>query len=91
MLISKQRSKLLTIYSLFTLDATWSTVNTLGATLGTITFYLIETTFNAFANRADPDQAALVSRSMKYDISVDLTSNFFVLCTNMKVCLYNYS
>ena len=24
-----------------------------------ITFYLIETPFNAFANRADPDQAAL--------------------------------
>ena len=32
---------------------------------------------------------------MKYDKSdptqVDLTSNFFVLCTNMKVYLYNYS
>ena len=25
-----------------------------------ITFYLIETPFNAFANRVDPDQAALV-------------------------------
>ena len=31
----------------------------------------------------------------KYDISdptlVDLTSNFFVLCTNMKIYLYDYS
>ena len=25
-----------------------------------ITFYLIETPFDAFANRADPDQAALI-------------------------------
>ena len=25
-----------------------------------LTIYLIETPFNAFANRADPDQAALV-------------------------------
>ena len=33
--------------------------------------------------------------AMKYDISdptlVDLTSNFFVLCTTMKIYLYNYS
>ena len=32
---------------------------------------------------------------MEYDTSdptlVDLTSNFFVLCTNMKVLIYNYS
>ena len=61
--------------------------------------------FNAFANRADSDQAALVRAAcsgsslfaieIKYDISdptlVDLTNNFFVLCTNMKVHLYNYS
>ena len=26
-----------------------------------LTLYLIETTLNAFANKADPDQAALVS------------------------------
>ena len=56
------------------------------------------------ANRADSDQATLVralpdqSYSVclwKYDIpdptQVDLTSNFFVLCTNVKVYLYNYS
>ena len=29
---------------------------------------------------------------MRYDPTiVDLTSNFFVLCTNVKVYLYNYS
>ena len=28
--------------------------------LGILTFYLIEMPFKAFANRADPDQAALV-------------------------------
>ena len=33
--------------------------NTFTAQL-TLTFYLIETPFNTFANRADPDQAALV-------------------------------
>ena len=62
--------------------------------------------FNAFANRSDPDQAALVRAKSclirvysvclwKCDISdptlVDLTSNVFVLYTNMKVYLYNYS
>ena len=31
-----------------------------GDTISELTFYLIETPFNAFANRADPDQAALV-------------------------------
>ena len=60
-----------------------------------LTLYLIETPFNAFANRAGPDQAALVRTTWsgstlfaygwKYDISdptiVDLTSNFFALCT----------
>ena len=55
----------------------------------------------AFANRVDTDQAALVRVSAstlfayRNDISdptlVDLTSNFFVLCTNMKAYLYNYS
>ena len=38
-----------------------------------LTFYLIETPFNAFANRADTDQAALIRVysvcSWKYDIS----------------------
>ena len=60
--------------------------------------------FNAIANRADPDQAALVKSCLirvysvclwKYEISdpthVDLTSNFFVLCTKVKVYIYNYS
>ena len=58
------------------------------ASAGTLTLYLIE---NTFANRADPDQAALVDDSVclwQYDISdpiqVDLTSNFF---TNIKVYL----
>ena len=65
------------------------------ASAGTLTLYLIETPFNTFANRADPDQAALVDDSVclwQYDISdpiqVDLTSNFF---TNIKVYLFNYS
>ena len=52
----------------------------------------IEVPFNAFANRADPDQAALVrvassgstlfayGNMIRYDPTlVDLTSNFFVL------------
>ena len=60
--------------------------------------------FNTFANRADPDQEALVraARSgsallaygimIRYDsMLVERTSNFFVLCTNVKVYLYNYS
>ena len=65
-----------------------------------LTLYLIERPFNAFANRADPDQLELQDEGQlclikwKYDISdptlADLTSNFFVLCTNMKVYLYNY-
>ena len=65
------------------------------ASAGTLTLYLIETPFNTFANRADPDQAALVDDSVclwQYDISdpiqVDLTSNFF---DNIKVYLFNYS
>ena len=69
------------------------------------TLYLIETPFNTFANKADPDQAALVRAAwsgstlvclwkniIRYDPTlVDLTSHFFVLCTNVKVYLYNYS
>ena len=51
-----------------------------------------------FANRADPDQTALVRAAssgstlfaygnlISYDPTlVDQTNNFFVLCTNMKV------
>ena len=70
----------------------------------TLTLYQIEMPFNTFANRADPDQAALVRAARSgstlfvygnmigYDLKlVDLTSNFFVLRTNMKVNLYNYS
>ena len=60
--------------------------------------------FNAFSNRADPDQAAFFRAALsgstlfaygnmiRYDPTlVDLTSNFCVLCTNVKVYLYNYS
>ena len=50
-----------------------------------LTLYLIETLFNAFANRADPDQGLLCLLMEKYDISdltlVDPIRNFFVLCT----------
>ena len=62
----------------------------------------IETHFNTFANRADPDQTSLVkaawsgSSQFAYEhmircdhTLVGLTSNFFVLCTNVKVYLYN--
>ena len=59
-----------------------------------ITFYLIETPVNAFVNKADTDQACLIESTLsaygniRYDPTlVDLTSNFFVLCTNMKVYL----
>ena len=68
-----------------------------------ITLYLIKTHFNTFASRAEPDQAALVRAAwsgttllaygnmIRYDhILVDLTCNFLVLCTNVKVYLYNY-
>ena len=70
----------------------------------TLKLYLIETPFNTFANRADPDHAALVraarseSTLFAYEnmiryapTLVDLTSDFFVLCKNLKVYLYNYS
>ena len=66
----------------------------------TIIIYLLETSFNAFANRAYPDQAALLLIRVfsiclwKYDVSgptlVGLTSNLLVLCTNVKVYLYKY-
>ena len=58
--------------------------------------YLIETPFNSFANRANPDQALVRAassgttlfayRSMIYLILYWwTTNNFFVLCTNMKM------
>ena len=67
-----------------------------------LTLHLIETPFTASTNRADPDQAALVRAAwsestlfaygnMVYPTLVDRTSNFFVLCTNVKVYLYKYS
>ena len=72
---------------------------TLPAWLG-LTLYLIEAPFDAFANWADPDQAALIRAAwsgstlfaygtmIRYDPTlVGLTSNFFVLCTDMKVYL----
>ena len=69
-----------------------------------LTLYLIEMPFNTFENREDPDQAAFVRAAwsesplfaygnmIRNDPTlVDLTSNFFVLSTIMKVYLYNYS
>ena len=59
-----------------------------------LTLYLIETPLNTLANSADPDQAALTPDQdlWKYNpTQVDLTSNFCVLCTNVKVYLCNYS
>ena len=68
-----------------------------------LTLYPIETPFDAFANRADPDQAALIRAAcsgstlfngnmIRYDHTlVHMTSNFFVLCTKVKVYLMNYS
>ena len=63
--------------------------------------YLIETPFNSFGNRAYPDQAALVRDDLRYftygnmirfiPTLMDLTSIFIVLCTNVKVYLYNNS
>ena len=57
-----------------------------------------------FANRVDPDQAARVRAAcsastlfaygnmIRYDPTlVELTSNFFVLHTNVKVYLHSYS
>ena len=67
--------------------------------LHSLTLYLREKPFNTFANRADPDQAAHKSCLIKvYSVCLwkynptlgDLTSNFFVLYTNVKVHLYNY-
>ena len=68
-----------------------------------LTLYPKETPFNSFANRVDSDQAALVrgARSgstlfayvnmIRYaPLLVDLTDNFFVLCTNVKVNLHVY-
>ena len=55
--------------------------------------HIIETLFNTFANKADtdlPDQGPL--SKIRYDPTlVDLTSNFFVLCSNQKAlstCIY---
>ena len=70
-----------------------------------LTLYLIETPFDTLANRADPDQTSLkelpdqglpcliaYGNMIRHDHTlVDLTINFFVLCTNAKVYLYNYS
>ena len=65
--------------------------------MGCLILYLIEVPFDTFANRADPDQAALVrpvcsgsslfayGNMIRYDPTpVDLTSNFFVLYTMYK-------
>ena len=74
---------------------------------GKLTLYHIQTPFNTFANRADPDQAALVraawsyrstlfacDNASRYDHTlVDLTSCFFVfvICTNVKVYIIIHS
>ena len=67
----------------------------------TSTLYLKDMHFKTFANRADPDQAAIIRAAwsvstifaygnmIRYDHTlVDLTSNFFVLSTNVKVYLW---
>ena len=66
------------------------------ADLVSLTLYLIEKPFNAFVNRAVSDQIRVYYNCLwKYDISdptlVDLTSNIFVLYTNINIYLYNYS
>ena len=63
--------------------------------------YLIETAFDTFANRADPDQTALIRAAwpesalfayenlIRYDPTlVDLTSNFFVQYTQTWIFIY---
>ena len=67
--------------------------------VGTVTLYLIGTTFNSLVNRADPDQATLIRvysvslENMAYSdpTLVDLTSTFFVLCTSMEVYIIIHS
>ena len=61
--------------------------------------YLIDA-FDTFANRADPDQAAITSGSTLFAYGnmirsdptlVELTSSFFILCTKMKVYIIIHS
>ena len=52
-----------------------------------LTLYLIEAPFNIFPNKVDPDQAA-GNMNKYYPTLVDLTSNFFDLCTNV---VYSYN
>ena len=59
-----------------------------------LTLYLIETSFNSFANRADPGQGLLFASGnmIGYDPTlVDLMSYFIVQCTNIRVYLFDYS
>ena len=56
--------------------------------------YLIKMPFfNTFANKADPDQAALIELPDQglLCLLIEIRSIFFVLCTHEKVYLYNYS
>ena len=64
-----------------------------------LTHYIIETHFNTFTNRADPDQAAIKAawsgftvfayeNIIRYDPTP--ASNFYVPCTNVKVYLCKY-
>ena len=55
---------------------------------------LLNPLLNTFANRADPDQAALVRAAWSGSTLFaygNLRYDFFVLYTNVKVYLYNYS
>ena len=54
-----------------------------------LTLYLIETPFYTFAKRAEPGSTLFALGNISVPTLVDLTSNFFVLCTNIKVYQYN--
>ena len=76
-------------------------IKILNHSLSLISLSLIEKPFNTFANRADPDQTALVRAAwsgsilfaygnmIRYDPTlVELTSNFFVLWgTSLTLCI----
>ena len=85
---------------LFTNHYTQSRLSFMTRPLVSLTLYLIETPFITFANRADPGHKSCLIRVysvilLKYDISdptqQDLTNNFFVLCTNLKICITIHS
>ena len=57
--------------------------------LSVLTLYLIEAPFNVRAALSGSTLFAYGNRIRNDPTLVDLTSNFFVLCINMKVYLYN--